>query len=110
MGERESERAQAGGEAHGEGEAGSLLSREPHAGLDPMTLGIMTQAEGRWLTDPTTQAPEQCVLTAQTFFTRHPIGAFGSIEIKQERRVKIPLGEFSEKARRYSGTTKVRFW
>lgn len=41
--------------------------------------------------------------------TSHPAGAFGSVEIKQERRVKIPLGEFSGKAWRYSGTTKVKF-
>ena len=34
--ERERERAQTGG---GEGEADSPLSREPHMGLDPMTLG-----------------------------------------------------------------------
>jgi len=33
----ERERAQAGGEA--EGEAGSLLSKEPDVGLDPRTLG-----------------------------------------------------------------------
>ena len=33
-----SEKAQAGGAAVGEGEADSLLSREPNAGLDPRTL------------------------------------------------------------------------
>ena len=33
------ERAQAGGAAEGEGEAGSLLSREPDVGLNPRTLG-----------------------------------------------------------------------
>ena len=36
--ERERERAQAGGAAETEGEAGSLLSREPDAGLDSRTL------------------------------------------------------------------------
>ena len=35
----EYKRAQAGGAAEGEGEAGSLLSREPDAGLHPRTLG-----------------------------------------------------------------------
>jgi len=35
---RERERAQAGRVAEGEGEAGSLLSRKPDAGLDPRTL------------------------------------------------------------------------
>jgi len=37
---RETERAQAGGgtEQEGEGEADSLLSGEPHTGLDPRTL------------------------------------------------------------------------
>ena len=34
---RESERAQAGGPAEGEGEAGSPPSREPDVGLDPRT-------------------------------------------------------------------------
>ena len=33
------ERAQAGGIAKGEGEAGSPLSREPDGRLDPRTLG-----------------------------------------------------------------------
>ena len=37
--DRESERAQAGREAVGEGEAGPPLSREPDAGLNPRTLG-----------------------------------------------------------------------
>ena len=37
--ERDTERAQAGG-AEGEGEAGSPLSREPNAGLDPGTLRL----------------------------------------------------------------------
>ena len=37
-----------GGEADGEGEADSSLSREPDARLDP---GIMTCAENRHLTD-----------------------------------------------------------
>ena len=36
---REREQAQAGGTAEGEGEAGSLLSGEPNAGLDPRILG-----------------------------------------------------------------------
>jgi len=36
---RERARAQAGGAAEGEGEAGFLLSREPDVGLDPRTLG-----------------------------------------------------------------------
>jgi len=35
----EGKRAQAGGAGEGEGEAGSPLSREPDAGLDPRTLG-----------------------------------------------------------------------
>ena len=35
----ESERAQAGGTAEGEGEAGSPLSREPNMGLNSRTLG-----------------------------------------------------------------------
>ena len=39
MRERDTERAQAGGEAEGEGEAGSPLCREPDMGLDPRTLG-----------------------------------------------------------------------
>jgi len=33
------ERAQAGGAAEGEGEADSLLSKEPDTGLNPRTLG-----------------------------------------------------------------------
>lgn len=33
------ERAQAGGGSEGEGEAGSLLNREPDVRLDPRTLG-----------------------------------------------------------------------
>ena len=37
--EQESEGAQAGGAAEGEGEAGSSLSREPNVGLNPRTLG-----------------------------------------------------------------------
>jgi len=37
LSERES--AQAGGEWQAEGEAGSPLSKEPQAGLDPRTLG-----------------------------------------------------------------------
>ena len=39
LSERERDRAQAGGEAEAEGEAGSPLSKEPDAGLDPRTLG-----------------------------------------------------------------------
>ena len=39
MTERERAHTQAGREANGQGEAGSLLSREPDAGLDPRTLG-----------------------------------------------------------------------
>jgi len=38
----DTERAQAGGAAEGEGEAGSLLSREPDAGLGSEDPGIMT--------------------------------------------------------------------
>ena len=36
---KDNERAQAGGKAEGEGEAGSPLSREPYVGLDASTLG-----------------------------------------------------------------------
>ena len=36
---RDRERAQAGGAAEEEREAGSPLSKEPDAGLDPRTLG-----------------------------------------------------------------------
>ena len=35
----DTERAQVGGGAEGEGEAGSPLSREPHMGLNPRILG-----------------------------------------------------------------------
>jgi len=49
--ESERERAQTGGAAEAEGEADSLLSREPE---DP---GIMTGAESRHLTDLATQVP-----------------------------------------------------
>lgn len=35
--EKEREHAQAGGRVEGEEEAGSSLSREPYAGLDPRT-------------------------------------------------------------------------
>jgi len=37
--EREIEHKQGEQQAEGEGEAGSLLSREPYVGLDPRTLG-----------------------------------------------------------------------
>jgi len=37
--QRERERAQAGGAAQGEGEAGPPVSRDPDAGPDPRTLG-----------------------------------------------------------------------
>ena len=40
----------------GEGEADSLLSREPDVGLNPRTL-VMTWAEGRCLTNWATQVP-----------------------------------------------------
>jgi len=36
---KEREKAEAGGTADGEGEADSLLSKEPDAGLDPRALG-----------------------------------------------------------------------
>lgn len=38
--DREREKAQAGEAAEGEGEASSLLIREPSAGLDSSTLGL----------------------------------------------------------------------
>ena len=46
-----------GGGAEGVGEAGSLLRREPKEGLHPQDPEIMTWAEGRCLTNPTTQVP-----------------------------------------------------
>ena len=45
----ERDHKQAERQAEREEETGSLLSREPDAGLDPRTL-IMTRAEGRGLT------------------------------------------------------------
>ena len=48
--EREKQRGPAGDVAEGEGEA-ERFSREPHMGLDPRILGIMTWAEGRCLTN-----------------------------------------------------------
>ena len=39
IGQRERERAHKQGEGQAEGEADSLLSKEPDAGLDPSTLG-----------------------------------------------------------------------
>ena len=56
----ESERAQAGGAAEGEEEAGSLLSREAQRGIRSQDPGIMTWAEGRRLTNWATQAPQFC--------------------------------------------------
>ena len=41
--ERERESAQAGERAEGEGEAESLLSREPNARLHPRTLGSLPE-------------------------------------------------------------------
>jgi len=49
--DREREYKQAERQAEGEGEAGSPLSREPNAGLNPRTLGITTRAAGSRLTD-----------------------------------------------------------
>ena len=51
--ERERARAQAGGRAEAEGEAGSPVSREPNAGLDPSTL----RSEGRRFTAEPCRCP-----------------------------------------------------
>lgn len=51
-----------------------------------------------------------CVLSVETSFITHSVRTFCFVEIKQQRTVKIHLGEFSGKAWRYSGTTKVQFW
>ena len=49
--------AQAGGAGEGEGEAGSLLSREPNAGLYPRTPGSRPEPEADAATEPPTQVP-----------------------------------------------------
>ena len=51
-----------------EGEAGSPRNREPNVGLGPRTLGIMTGAEGRHLTDWSTQVPLKMFSKLKIFF------------------------------------------
>ena len=56
LSEKEREREHKQGEQQVEGEAGSPLSRDPNAGLDPRIL-ISWRAEGRCSTDWATQVP-----------------------------------------------------
>ena len=49
-------------ERGGEGQTVSLLSRDPYLGFHPRTQEIMTWAEGRCLTDWTTQVPLGSIL------------------------------------------------
>ena len=65
---RESQHEQRGG-AEGEGEAGSLLSREPDLGLDPQTLRSWLQIKAdRPLTDWATQEPSPTLFLFLRFY------------------------------------------
>lgn len=75
------------GRVRGEGEAGSLLSRDPDMGPDPRTLrAIMSRKEDRCLTDWATHAPHSKFLEVNFVVAKFRIQSTSDYSLLRQKR------------------------